>query len=144
MRLILNRVTSWYTPPPIDRMKTVLIRSLRIFWVRPSPSPSRRDELVLPPPTHGDELTASGVHAAQSGYGGVGVRVKGQASSTPHPLSRLVYVAFGVMSFGLMSHSALCRIRHYVTIRDMSHSALCRIRHYVALVHSQSKTVRGL
>ena len=43
--------------------------------------------------------------------GGVSVRVKGQASSTLHPLSRLVYVALGIMSFGLMLPSALCRIR---------------------------------
>ena len=30
-----------------------------------------------------------------------------------------------------MSHSALCRIRHYVAFGIMSHSTLCRIRGYV-------------
>ena len=49
----------------------------------------------------------------------------------------------GIMSqFGIMSHSALCRIRHYVAFGNMSHSGLCRsplcrirvyvIRHNVA------------
>ena len=72
--------------------------------------------------------------------GGVSVRVKGQ-SSTLHPLSRLVYVALGIMSFGLMSPSALCRIwvnvvRLNVAFGVMSfglmlfglisHSAICR------------------
>ena len=32
---------------------------------------------------------------------------------------------------GNMSHSALCRIQHYVAFSIMSHSALCRIQTYV-------------
>ena len=57
-------------------------------------------------------------------------------------LSRILdYAAFGIilfeiMSFGIVSHSGLCRLRDYV-VRDyvafgiMSHSGLCRIRTYV-------------
>ena len=34
------------------------------------------------------------------------------------------------MPFGIMLHSALCRIQHYVAFSIMSHSALCRIQPY--------------
>ena len=44
---------------------------------------------------------------------------------------------------GNMSHSALCRIQHYVAFSIMSHSALCRIRGYVVVARQGGKIKYG-